>query len=229
MMRLHHLLLLFSFSLLGAQNPPPAPQTQPSAPAVAPANSPDPAPLLTKIEQETQALNADIGKLRIDRWKVDSGTRQHATQNAASIERNISAALPELINAVRSTPKSLAANFKLYRNLNALYDAVAGLGESVGAFGRSDEFQVIAPHVTALDNTRRSYADLVQQMSASADSRIAADQEAFARAAAAAVQAPPKKIVVVEDDQPPPPTKKKKVTPKKAPATSTSDSTSTPK
>jgi hypothetical protein len=215
---------------VAAQNQPPAPPAQANASAVAPANSPDPAPLLTKIEQETQALNADIGTLHVDRWKVDSGTRQHATQNAASIQRNIRAALPELINAVRSSPKSLAANFKLYRNLNALYDAVAGLGESVGAFGRREEYEVIGPHVAALDDARRSYADLVQQMSASADSRIASDQQALARAeaAAGAAQAPPKKIVV-DDDQPNPPTKKKKTTTKKAPATSTSDSTSTPK
>ena len=229
-MRYPHLLLAFSFSLLvAAQNQPPAAPVQANAPAVAPTNSPDPAPLLTKIEQATQALNADIGKLRIDKWKVDSGARQQATENAASIQRNITAALPELINGVRNSPQSLATNFKLYRNLNALYDAIAGLGESVGAFGRRDEYDVIAKHVAALDNARRSYADFVQQMSASADSRIAADQEAFARAAAAAAQAPPKKIVVDDDDQPPPPTKKKKTTTKKAPATSTSNSTSTPK
>lgn len=232
MMRPPHLLLAISLPvLLAAQSRPPSPAAQASTPSVAPANTPDVAPLLAKIEQETQSLNADVGKLRIDRWKTDSGTKQQAAENAASIQRNITAALPELMNAVRSSPQSLAANFKLYRNLNALYDVVAGLGESVGAFGKREEFDVIAPHVAALDDARRSYADFVQQMSASADSRIAADQEAFARAAAAAaVQAPPKKIVV-DDDKPAPTTttKKKKTTTKKSPATSTSDSTSTPK
>jgi len=212
-----------------AQNRPPAPQVQANAPAVAPANSPDPAPLLAKIEQETQALNADVGKLHIDRWKVDSGTKQQATENATSIQRNITAALPELMNGVRSSPQSLAANFKLYRNLNDLYDVVAGLGESVGAFGRRDEYDMIAPHVAALDDARRSYADFVQQISASADSRIASDQQELARAAAAAAAPTPPKKIVVDDDQPAPTAKKKKPTSKKPAATSTSDSTSTPK
>jgi len=232
MMRRRHLLLIVCCfaTLLGAQNKPPDPPAQAPAPAAAPENAPDPAPLLAKIEQETQALNADVGKLHIDRWKVDSGTKQQATENATSIQRNLTAALPELMNAVRSSPQSLAANFKLYRNLNALYDVVAGLGESVGAFGRRDEYDMIAPHVAALDEARRSYADFVQQMSASADSRITTDQQELARAAAAvaAVQTPPKKIVV-DDDQPAPTTKKKKTSTKKASATSTSDSTSTPK
>ena len=231
MMRAPHLLLAISLPvLLAAQSRPPSLAAQASTPSVAPANTADVAPLLAKIEQETQSLNADVGKLRIDRWKTDSGTKQQAAENAASIQRNITAALPELMNAVRSSPQSLAANFKLYRNLNALYDVVAGLGESVGAFGKREEFEVIAPHVAALDDARRSYADFVQQMSASADNRIAADQEAFARAAAAAaVQAPPKKIVVDDDQPAPTTTKKKKTTTKKSPVTSTSDSTSTPK
>lgn len=228
MTRLLLLLLVLALRVLvAAQNQPLAAPAQGNASSVAQANSPDVAPLLAKIEQETQGLNAEVGKLRIDKWKVDSATRLQASENASSIQRNISAALPELISAVRSAPQSLAANFKLYRNLNALYDVVSGLGESVGAFGKREEFDAIAPHVAALDDSRRSYADYVQQMAASADNRIADAQQALARAAAAAAaQAPPKKIVV-DDEEPTPPPKKKKV--KKATPTSTSDGTSTPK
>jgi hypothetical protein len=228
MMRLPLLLLLLAFPvLLIAQNQPPAPPAQGTAPSVAPANSPDVAPLLAKVEQETQGLSAEVGKLRIDKWKTDSATKQQASENAASIQRNITAALPELISAVRSAPQSLAANFKLYRNLNALYDVVSGLGESVGAFGKREEFDAVAPHVVALDDCRRSYADYVQQMAASADNRIADAQQALARAtAAAAAQEPPKKIVV-DDEEPTPTPKKKKA--KKATPTSTSNGTSTPK
>jgi hypothetical protein len=180
--------------------------------------------LLTRIEQETQGLNIDLHNLHVDKWKADSQTKQQAAENAASIRRNITAALPELLSAVRSSPQSLAANFKLYRNLNALYDVVANLAESAGAFGKHEEYGAIAPHVDALDEVRRSYADLMQQMSANADDRIAAAQKTQAAAAAAAAQTPPKKIIV--DDTAPTPTKKKK--PKKCTASSSSAGTSTP-
>jgi hypothetical protein len=170
-------------------------------------------------------LNIDLHNLHVDRWKADSQAKQQAAENAASIRRNITAALPELLSAVRSSPQSLAANFKLYRNLNAIYDVVANLAESTGAFGKREEYGTIGPHVDALDEIRRSYGDSLQQMSANADDRIAAAQKAQAAAAAAAAQTPPKKIIV-DDTQPAPATKKKKT--KKSTASSSSVGTSTP-
>jgi hypothetical protein len=185
-------------------------------------NDADPTMLLTKIQQEAEGLNTDVGKLRIEKWKVDSGTRQQASENASSIQRNITAALPELINGVKNAPQSLTANFKLYRNLNALYDVLAGLGESTGAFGKREEYDTIAPHVGAFDDMRRSYGDYVLQMASTADTRLLAAQQELARAAAAAQQ-PPKKIVV-DDDQPTPLPKKKTAKKKSSPTTSSASS-----
>ena len=197
--------------------------TAPSSPTT---TSGDVGLLLTRIEQETQGLNTDLSKLRIEKWKADSSAKQQAMENATSIQRNITAALPELVGAVRSAPQSLAANFKLYRNVNALYDVVANLAESTGAFGRREEYADISPHVAALDDLRRSYADSLLQMAANADNTIIAAQRAQA-AAAAAAQAPPPKKVIVEDTEPATAAKKKKKT-KKSTASSSSAGTSTP-
>ena len=209
-----------------------------SAPALAQANSPsqptpstslaapvDVRPLLSRIQQETQGLNLDVGNLRVEKWKADSSAKQQASQNVTSIQRNVTAALPELVSSVNAAPQSLAANFKLYRNLNALYDVVASLAESTGAFGKREEYNSLSPHVSALDDLRRSYADSLQQMAANADNSIVAGQRAQA-AAAAAAQPPPKKVIV--DDEPTPPAKKKKATTKKSTASSSSSGTSTP-
>ena len=188
---------------------------QPVAPAQ---RVPDPGTLLGRIQQEALGLSADLGKLRIEKWKTDSATKSQATDNVDSIQRNITNALPGLISAVRSAPQSLAANFKLYRNVSALYDVLANLGESAGAFGKREEYEVIAPHIAALDDYRRAYGDLLAQMTASADTRIAAYQQAAAQAAAAAQV--PKKIVV-DDTEPVSPPKKK---PRKKSKTSASSS-----
>jgi hypothetical protein len=181
-------------------------------------NFPDPGSLLSRIQQETLGLNADLGKLRIDKWKTDSSTKSQASDNVESIQRNITNALPGLISAVRSAPQSLGANFKLYRNINALYDVLANLAESAGAFGKREEFEVIAPHVAAIDEDRRAYGDLLAQMTASADSRMAAYQQAAAQAAAQ----PPKKIIV--DDTEPAAAPKKKSRKKSAASSSKTSS-----
>ena len=184
-------------------------------------NFPDPGTLLSRIQQETLGLSADLSKLRIEKWKTDSSTKSQATDNVESIQRNITNALPGLISAVRSAPQSLVANFKLYRNVNALYDVLANLAESAGAFGKREEYEVIAPHVAAIDDDRRAYGDLLAQMTASADSRIAAYQQAAAQAAAQ----PPKKIII--DDTEPAPAPKKKSRKKSAASSSKTSSSKT--
>jgi hypothetical protein len=197
------LLLIAVVAPLSQAQAPLSPPPANTAPATQ--NFPDPGTLLSRIQQETLGLSADLTKLRIDKWKTDSSTKSQATGNVDSIQRNITNALPGLISAVRSAPQSLGANFKLYRNVNALYDVLANLAESAGAFGKREEYEVIAPHVAAIDDDRRAYGDLLAQMTAAADSRIAAYQQATAQAAAQ----PPKKIIVDDTEPAPAPTKKK--------------------
>lgn len=198
-----------------------------------PSNPGDLTTMLQSIEQETSGLNADVGKLRVEKWKVDASTKRQASENIGSIQRNITGALPGLITAVRTAPQSLGANFKLYRNLNALYDVVASVSESAGAFGKREEYELLAPHAQALDAGRRNYGEYLQQMTATADDRIAtAGREKAAALAAAQQQTPPKKIIV-DDSEPAPPPKKKKPAKKSAPpassATGSSNGTSAPK
>jgi len=213
------------------------PSSQP--PAAAPVSSANAVPsagdliaTLQSIEQETSGLNVDVGKLRVEKWKADATTKRQASENIGSIQRNITGALPGLITAVRAAPQSLAANFKLYRNLNALYDVVASVSELAGAFGKREEYDLLAPHAQALDAGRRNYGEYLQQMTATADDRIATAEREKAAALAAQQQAPAKKIIVDDSELAPPP-KKKKAAKKSAPpasaATGSSNGTSAPK
>jgi hypothetical protein len=124
---------------------------------------------------------------------------------------------------VRGAPQSLAPNFKLYRTINAMYDVLASLGESAGAFGKREEYETLAPHIAALDDSRRTYGDVLQQMAATADNRIALAQQ---QAQAAAAVQPPKKIIVDDSEPSPAPPRKKS---KKKAASSSSEATSSPK
>ncbi len=187
------------------------PQTQMQSPSTAPLSAAaqsnvDPTMLVTRIEQEANGLDADVAKLRIDKWKTDSNSKQEASEDARSIERNITSALPDMVTAARSNPQSLAANFKLYRNVNALYEVLSRLAESVGAFGKRDEYEAISPHVAAMDEARRSFGEYLQQLSTNADARLTA----AAREAAQAAAQPPRKVIVDDAEESPKPAKKKR-------------------
>jgi hypothetical protein len=91
-------------------------------------------PELDKLEAVAAQAGLDIGRLHIEKWKTNSGARSAAQADAASVQRNLTSALPGLIAAVRSAPEDLNAAFKIYRNLNALYDVFGALTEPTRAF-----------------------------------------------------------------------------------------------
>lgn len=167
------------------------------------ANPLDVTATLQRIEQTAQAAALDLARLRIDKWKADGSVKDQSQANADSISRNLTTALPGLIGAVRSSPQNLGAAFKLYRNLNALYDVFEGLAESAGAFGSKQEFEALSRHVQDLDSYRRSFGDYFEALATAKDSELARS-----RTTSPASTARPKKIIV--DNDPTPRTSKKK-------------------
>ena len=65
---------------------------------------------------------------------------------------------------VNNSPDNLAANFKLYRNLDALYDVFGSVVESAGAFGSKDEFQSLNNDMNGLESARRSMGERMQKL-----------------------------------------------------------------
>src|SRR5438876_8130272 len=115
----------------------PAGVAQPSAVGAAPSAMipSDLAAAISQVERAAQAAAGDLSAMRVDRWKTSGDVKQQADQNVQSLARNMKAALPGMVQQVRATPASMAAQFKLYRNLNALYDVFSSVTESAGAFG----------------------------------------------------------------------------------------------
>jgi hypothetical protein len=173
------------------------------------AASPDAAfdELLTQLQASAQRSDRDLGGLRIERWRADAASKQQARDNAASIHRNLANAVPELLQRVHSEPGSLAANFRLYRNLNALYDAFSALAESVGAFGPTEQYSPLAADLAQLDKLRHQFAERVDQLAGSSDAELA---RLRARPAASPAKAAPSASKIVVDDAHPPTVRKKK-------------------
>lgn len=173
--------------------------------------------LLSQLEQAAQMTTVDLAKMRIERWKTDSGTKRQTQANVESVERNLQNALPEIINQLRASPEDLTATFKLYRNLDALYDVLGSLVESAGAFGSKDEFQSLSNDLTAIERARRSLADRLENLTAAKEvelNRLRAQMKAQAPATTS-----PKKVVVDDTEPPKKPAAKKKPKTTKPPAT----------
>ncbi len=191
--------------------------------------------LLTQLEQVSQTTQIDLAGTRIDHWKTDSNTKRQTQANVESLQRNLKAALPEIIGQMRNSPENLAASFKLYRNLDALYDVLSSVVEAAGAFGSKDEFQALDNDFNIIETARRTLAERMQGLAESKEGELT-QLRTQVRNAQPVVAAPPKKVIV--DDTEPvkkPPAKKKPAakpttpgTPKPA-ATNPTPATMTPK
>jgi hypothetical protein len=162
--------------------------------------------LLNRIDQAAQASAVQIASMRIEKWKTDGDYKRQAQANADSLQRNMTAALPTLTTAARSAPQNLEANFKLYRNLNALTDVMRSLAESAGAFGPKQEYQQLAESAATFDDARRALGDYFETLTASKEAEIAR----LKTAATPPLVVRPKKVIVDNDPQPAPKPKKKK-------------------
>lgn len=181
--------------------------------------------MLAQLEDSSKSTQADLQKLRIERWKTDKNTKQQALANADSIQRNLQGALPEMITQLRSAPEDLPKTFKLYRNLDALYDVMGNVIELTGAFGSKDEVQSLESDLNTFEATRKQMAERIENLSAAKEAEIVRLRSDLKTAQAAIPSTPPKKVVVDDTEPPKKPAAKKKTTKPKttAPITPATD------
>jgi len=170
--------------------------------------------MLAQLEATSKNTQADLDKLRIDKWKTDNSYKKQALANVDSIQRNLQGALPEIVAQLRGAPESLPATFKLYRNLDALYDVLGSVAEGAGAFGTKDDLQALSNDLGEFESTRKQLAERMENLASAKEAEIVR-LRADLKTAQAAVPAEPVKKVVVDDTEPPKkPPVKKKTTPK---------------
>lgn len=171
--------------------------------------------LLSQLEQSSQAAQVDLAKLRIEKWKADATNKQQSLANVSSLQRNLQGALPEIIRELRTSPENLNSTFKLYRNLDALYDVFGSVVEAAGAFGPKDDFQSLSNDLTAMERSRRSFADRMETLAGAKEVELTRLRSALQSAqVTAAPPAAPKKVIVDDTAPPKKPVKKKATVPK---------------
>jgi hypothetical protein len=147
-------------------------------------------------------------------------------QIADSLQKNIANAMPGLINDVSGSKGSALASFKLYHNLNVLYEFLSGLADAAGSLGKREEYEPLATDAAAIDTARQNLSTYIEQTVAkleTANRPQAGINPAQSHQPGTVV--PGRKVVVIDDTDPPAPakkraksTKKKASTPPPAPA-----------
>ena len=178
--------------------------------------------LLSQIEAASKDTQADLGKLRIERWKADGSYKKQVLGNVDSIQRNLQGALPEIVTQLRNAPEDLPASFKLYRNLDALYDVLRDVVEGAGAYGSKDDLQSLSNDWSAFEGSRKQLGERIENLSSSKEAELTRLRTQLKTREAQVEAVPPQKIVV-DDTEPP-----KKLAPKKkitTPAKKSGDAT----
>ncbi len=168
--------------------------------------------LLSQLEATSKNAQTDLSKLRIEKWKADGSYKKQALGNVDSIQRNLQGALPEIIGQLRNAPEDVPASFKLYRNLDALYDVLVGVVEDAAAYGSKDDMQSLSNDLSAFEGTRKQLAERIESLASSKEGELTRLRTQLKSLEAQVEAAPPKKIVI-DDTEPP-----KKPAPKKKPA-----------
>jgi hypothetical protein len=176
--------------------------------------------LLSQIEAASKNTQDDLSKLRIEKWKASGSDKKQALGNVDSVQRNLQGALPEIITQLRNAPEDLSATFKLYRNLDALYDVLNNVGEMAGAFGSKDDLQSISNDINAFEGARKQLGERIENLSSSKEQELTRLRTQLKTLQTQVEAAPPKKIVVDDTEPPKKPAPKKKSTPKKPADTS---------
>jgi len=165
--------------------------------------------ILAQLEATAKNTQADLVRLRIERWKTDGAYKKQALTNVDSIQRNLQGALPEIMTQLRSSPEDLGATFRVYRNLDALYDVMGSVVESAGAFGSKDDFQALSTDLNAFEGSRKQLASRMEGLSSAKEAEIVRLRTELKTAQASAPVTPPKKIIVDDNEPPKKPAAKK--------------------
>jgi hypothetical protein len=176
--------------------------------ACAAQNAPQPATasldaVLVKVQQTAQTTDADLARLHIDKWKTDIEQKQQLQQISTSLHKNLSYAVPDLVRGVQTSKGSVSTTFKLYHNLNVVYEYLTSLADAAAGLGKKEESDPLNRDAAELDSVRQELSNYIEQASVALELK--------ARPVATPTPAPvvaPKKIVV--DDTP-----AKSATPKK--------------
>jgi hypothetical protein len=161
-------------------------------------------------------INQTIAGLNISRWKAPGEVRSATQQNADSIQRDLSGALPGLLSTADAAPASVSAVFPVYRNIDALYDVLLRISETAELAAPPNDISSLSSALSKLESARTDLANAILNASKNTETEVVKLQASIQQAAAAHAAPPPTTTVVNDGPVKTTPAKRRK---KPAPAT----------
>lgn len=162
--------------------------------------------VLAKVQETAKTTDADLAQLRIERWKTDNDNKTQLQQVSTSLHKNLTLAVPDLIREVQTGKGSVSATFKLYHNLNVVYEYLSSLADAAASLGKREEYDPLNRDAAALDSVRQELSTYIEQAA------VALEAKAKPVATPAPTPLPTPKKIVIDDEPTKPATSKKKRT-----------------
>jgi hypothetical protein len=177
-----------------------AAMAQAPPPASSPADSPSTSSAITGLQPALEQVGSAVANLRISRWKADADIRDMTQQDVGSIQRDLMATLPQLLEQAQSSGGSpLAPSFAVFRNIDALYDVLLRITGMATLAGSSAEADQLENARASLETARAQLGDALLKSIAGQDAQLAQLRTAVSHPKTAPKPAPTKIIV---DDGP---------------------------
>jgi cytochrome c556 len=225
------LLLLFASAPVLSQAPEP-PAAQPAGTSVA-NDSNSIVPDLEKLQTASSDAAETIGRLNIEKWKANGEAKSAARADADSVKRNLTAAMPGMIAAVRAAPDDINAEFKLYRNLSALHEVFGTVVDATRLYGPKSDYEALAQQMRTFESARRKLGEGLERLTADTQrnldqlrTQIKTQQDQLAASQAETADAR-KQLALAQAELAKKPAPKKKTVAKKPAATGSSSNPTT--
>lgn len=147
-----------------------------------------------RVAASVQELQASVQGLTPETWKASKAEKQELTAAQASLQRNLSEAVPGLLQTWNRAPQNLAEAFRLYRDLDVVYQVTSRLEASAGQSAPPDQARAISASTGQLRQSLQQLGDYIQATAA-----LQYTQMQQARAAARPAPAPAPKSVIIND------------------------------
>ena len=167
---------------------------QQAAPAAA-ASAPPAITIATEdVRPEIDRLNQAVSGLNVPKWKAPNQVKDQTQSDIGSIQRNLKTTLPQLLDAAKAAPTTIAPAFAVYRNVCALYDVLLRVAETASLAGPQQDGVLLDTELQRLDAAKKSLGTSIFDAATSRDTEMVQLRAANSqlKEQIAAVQAPPK-------------------------------------
>ena len=117
---------------------------------------PPPATASSILSPALAQLRDSLSGLRLDKWKAPGPVREDASSNIGSIRNDMDATLPGLLATADAAPGSVARNFSVFENVDALYDVLLRVTETAELAAPEGEIHALEAAQSALEDARHA-------------------------------------------------------------------------